>query len=164
MKGESVKRLELEDMFILDLENEGPTECKAIIVIMEQWKTNQFAQKELGACIQNMYCAICPIGAVAFHFFTCWHLDVECQPSLATSQEWFNIKFAPGRRGLTKEITYNSHLKAVKQCLGSLRMSSAAKTHIGRGSGAWMAELGGASEGDIRRLGRWNSQALAGCS
>ena len=38
-----------------------------------------------------------------------------------------------------------------------------AKTHIGRGSGAQMAELGGASEGDIRRLGRWNSQALAVC-
>ena len=51
----------------------------------------------------------------------------------------------------------------MKQCLDSLRMSSAAKTHIDRGSGARMAELGGASEEDIRRLGRWNSQALAGC-
>ena len=150
-------------MFILDLEKEGPTECKAMIVIMEQGKTNQFARKELGACIQNMHCAICPLGAVAFHFFTCWHLDLECHPSLATSQEWFNIKFTPGRRGPTKVITYNSHLKAMKQCLGSLRMSTAAKTHIGRGSGAQMAELGGSSEGDIRRLGRWNSQALVGC-
>ena len=35
MRGESVKRLELAYMFILDLENEGPTECKAMIVIME---------------------------------------------------------------------------------------------------------------------------------
>jgi hypothetical protein len=43
MRGESVRRLELADMFILDLENESPTECKAIIVIMEQGKTNQFA-------------------------------------------------------------------------------------------------------------------------
>ena len=51
----------------------------------------------------------------------------------------------------------------MKQCLGSLRMNSAAKTHVGRGSGAQMAELGGASEGDIRKLGRWNSQALVGC-
>ena len=75
MRGESVQRLELADMFIWDLENEGPTECKAMKVIMEQGKTNQFAQKELGACIWNMQCAICPLGAVAFHFFTCWHLD-----------------------------------------------------------------------------------------
>ena len=110
-----------------------------------------------------MHCANCPLGAVAFHFFTCWHLDLECQPYLATSQEWFNLQFAPVRRGPAKEITYNSHLEAMKKCLGSLQMSSAAKTHIGRGSGARMAERGGATEGDIRRLGRWNSQALAGC-
>ena len=51
----------------------------------------------------------------------------------------------------------------MKQCLCLLRMSSAAKTHIGRESSANTAELGGASEGDIRRLGRWNSQALVGC-
>ena len=44
-----MQRLELADMFILDLEKEGPTECKAMIVIMEQGKANQFAQKELGA-------------------------------------------------------------------------------------------------------------------
>jgi Centromere DNA-binding protein complex CBF3 subunit, domain 2 len=134
-----------------------------MIVIMEQEKTNQFAQKEIGACIRNMHCAICPLGAVAFHFFTCWHVDLECQPSLATSQKWFNIKFAPGRRGPTKAITYKSHLRAMKQCLGSLRMSSAAKTHIGRVSSTLMAELGGAPEGDIRRLERWSSQTLAGC-
>ena len=41
-------------------------------------------------------------------------------------------------------------------------MSSAAKTQMGRGSGAQMAELGGATKGDIRQLGRWISQALAG--
>ena len=110
-----------------------------------------------------MHCAICPLGAVAFHFFTCWHLDLECQSSLATSQEWFNLKSAPGRWGPAKGITYNSHLEAMKKCLGSLWISSAAKTHIGIGSGAQMAELDGATEGDIRQLGRWNSQALAGC-
>ena len=42
-------------------------------------------------------------------------------------------------------------------------MSGAAKTHIGRGSGAQMEELTDATEGDIRCLGRWISQALAGC-
>ena len=40
-------------------------------------------------------------------------------------------------------------------------MSSAAKAHIGRESGAQMAELDGATDGDIRRLGQWNLQALS---
>ena len=34
---------------------------------------------------------------------------------------------------------------------------------MGRGSGARMAELGGASEAQIRRLGRWNNQAMENC-
>ena len=50
-RGESVRKLELADMFILDLENEGLTACKAMIVSTEQCKTNQFAPKELGVCI-----------------------------------------------------------------------------------------------------------------
>ena len=150
-------------MFNLDLENEGPTVCKATITSMEQRKTNQSAQKKLGACIQNMHCAICPLGAVAFHFFTLLCLDLKCQPSLATSHEWFNLKFAPDKWGPAKEITYSSHLEAMKQFLASFRMRSAAKTHIDRGSGAQMAELGGPTEGDIRCLGRWTSQPLTGC-
>ena len=70
MRGVSVQRLKLADIFILDLDNEVPTECQRIIVIMEQGETNQLTQKELGACIWNMHSAICLLGAVAFHFFT----------------------------------------------------------------------------------------------
>jgi Centromere DNA-binding protein complex CBF3 subunit, domain 2 len=122
MRGESVRRLKLAVTFILDLDNEDPTECQAMIAIMEQGETDQFAQIELGACIWNKYCAICPLGAVVFHFFTHWCLDLECQPSLTTSQEWFNLKFATCRRGTFKETTYNSHLVTMMQCLGFLRM------------------------------------------
>ena len=46
-----MRKQKLADMFILDLENEGPTACKAKIIIMEQGKTYQFALKELGASI-----------------------------------------------------------------------------------------------------------------
>ena len=40
MRGESVRKLELADMFILDLENVGQTACKVVIVSTEQGKTN----------------------------------------------------------------------------------------------------------------------------
>ena len=35
--------------------------------------------------------------------------------------------------------------------------------HAARGSGARMAELAGASEDQIRRLGRWNNQSMENC-
>jgi hypothetical protein len=42
-------------------------------------------------------------------------------------------------------------------------MNFKAKMHVRCGSGARMAELAGAEDSEIRRLGRWNAQALAGC-
>lgn len=42
-------------------------------------------------------------------------------------------------------------------------ITSKAKTHVSRGSGARMAELAGAEETEIRRLGHWNNQAMVGC-
>lgn len=42
-------------------------------------------------------------------------------------------------------------------------MSSKAVTHITRGSAVKIAELHGTSEGECRRLGRWNNQAMEGC-
>ncbi|KAJ8550604.1 hypothetical protein ON010_g10465 [Phytophthora cinnamomi] len=41
-------------------------------------------------------------------------------------------------------------------------MHSKAKTHATRGSGSRMAELAGATESQIRRLGRWNAGAVDG--
>ena len=38
-----MRKLELADMFILDLENEGPSVCEGMITIMAQGKINQFA-------------------------------------------------------------------------------------------------------------------------
>lgn len=40
---------------------------------------------------------------------------------------------------------------------------SKAKTHAARGSAARMAELSGADEAQIRRMGRWNNSAMSGC-
>jgi hypothetical protein len=163
LRGESVRRLDLADMFLLELENEGYTDCKALTIIMDQGKTNQFGKKELGSCIRNKLVGICPLGAVGLYFFSRWHINNEPPPNFSRNSEWFNYKFAPGRRGPECEISYQSHLDSMKSCLKELNISSSAKTHLGRGAGARMAELAGATEDDIRRLGRWNSQALAGC-
>ena len=49
LRGESVRRCELADLFALDLENEDFTPCKALIVVMDQSKTNNFGRKNLEA-------------------------------------------------------------------------------------------------------------------
>ncbi|POM69650.1 Hypothetical protein PHPALM_14049 [Phytophthora palmivora] len=42
-------------------------------------------------------------------------------------------------------------------------MYSKAKTYAARGSGSRMAELAGATDSQIRRLGRWNASSMEGC-
>jgi hypothetical protein len=49
------------------------------------------------------------------------------------------------------------------KAFSALGMQSKAKTHAARGSSSRMAELAGASESQIRRLGRWNAGAMEGC-
>ena len=46
--------------------------------------------------------------------------------------------------------------------LKRVNIVSSAATHMNRGSGARLAELSGVSQNQIKRLGRWNSDALTG--
>lgn len=163
MRGESVRMCELADLFALKLANEGFSECQALVVILNQGKTNQFGKKELGACLRNKEVSICPHSALALFLFSRWHIKNEPFPDMISSRSWFDIKLVPGRGGSTTEITYQTHLKCFKECFAALNINTKKITHINRGSGARMAELGGASEADIRRLGRWNTQAMEGC-
>jgi len=43
------------------------------------------------------------------------------------------------------------------------KVTSLKKTHAGRSQGAKHAELKGVNGGQIRRAGRWNSDALTNC-
>ena len=72
MRGESVRKCELADLFTLELENEGFTPCRALVVLMEQGKPNQFGRKELGACIRHRHVENCPVGAVGLYFCDLW--------------------------------------------------------------------------------------------
>jgi hypothetical protein len=45
--------------------------------------------------------------------------------------------------------------------LDAMGIKSNVKTHMGRGAGARMADVLGASEPDIRRSGRWNQEAVS---
>jgi hypothetical protein len=60
-------------------------------------------------------------------------------------------------------MSYKVHRDAIAGALEHIGLRSRAKTHVGRGSGARMADIGGASEAQIRRLGRWNNQAMEKC-
>ncbi|OWZ02399.1 hypothetical protein PHMEG_00026051 [Phytophthora megakarya] len=163
MCGESTRRMELADLHSIVLENEGYSACRVLVMIMRQGKTNQVGRLEVGECMRNKLVQICPHGLLDFYLFWRWHVEGEPFPDFTRSENWYPIKLLKTGKDPTKEMSYKVHHDAIAAALQHIGLRGRAKTHVGRGSGARMADLGGASEAQIRRLGRWNNQAMEKC-
>jgi hypothetical protein len=82
---------------------------------------------------------------------------------LAASRDWFDLKLLRSDKDPTVAIKYDSFLSAVRNRLEAIGLNTRAQTHIFRGFGARMADLGGASHDQIRSHGRWNNEAVDRC-
>ena len=60
-------------------------------------------------------------------------------------------------------MAYDTQLDWINRMFTGAGVTSLKKTHAGRSQGAKHAELKGVNEGQIRRAGRWNSDALTNC-
>ncbi|KAE8964038.1 hypothetical protein PR001_g29185 [Phytophthora rubi] len=163
LRGESARNLELPDLFSVVLEHEGFSDCRALVMIMEQGKTNQYGRREFGSCIRHRNVEVCPVGALGLYLFYRWSIKNEAIPNFLEPEQWYDIKVLKSGKGMTTALTYRAHYDATVKAFTALGMHSKAKTHAARGSGSRMAELAGASESQIRRLGRWNAGAMEGC-
>lgn len=92
--------------FCVDLENEGYLECKALISVLDQGKTNQFGRIKFGACIRNKKVRVCTIGAYALYLFYRFHIENEPFPDVSNPRNWYNIKVVKAsNKDRTKELT-----------------------------------------------------------
>ena len=82
LRGEVIRRMEFADMFSILLENEGPSDCIAMVTVMDNGKTNKNGRLEYGACLRNRFVELCPIGSVAMHLFWRFHIFNEAFPQL----------------------------------------------------------------------------------
>lgn len=53
LRGESIRTASLADLFSLELQNEGPTVCQALIIIMDGGKQNPFGKVEYGTVVRH---------------------------------------------------------------------------------------------------------------
>ena len=160
LRGESARGMELPDLHSIRLDNEGFSECHALVLVMRNGRTNHFGRIEMSACLRNKRVDICPWAAVGFYLFWRWHVEGEPFPTFESSRDWYDIKLLKCGSDRTKFMSYTTHLQAFNSAFSFIGLQSKAKTHVGRGSGARMAELAGASEAQIRRLGRWYHQSM----
>ncbi|OWZ09550.1 hypothetical protein PHMEG_00017727 [Phytophthora megakarya] len=127
-------------------------------------KTNQVGRIEVGACIKSKYVENCPHGMLGFYFFWRWHVEGESFSDFTSPECWYPIKLLKTGTDPTKPMSYKVYHDAITAALTHIGIHSKAKPHAGRGSRSCMADLGGASESQIRHLGRWNTnQSMEKC-
>ena len=65
LRGESRPTFELLDLFLLELHQQGPTACFAMIVVMNNGKINKIGRIEYGSIIRHLNPLLCTIGHLA---------------------------------------------------------------------------------------------------
>jgi hypothetical protein len=97
------------------------------------------------------------LSGLAFYLLSRWDLTDEAFPDLSQRSAWYDIKLLKGTaRDPKAAFSYNSQRDWAAKAFKYASISSHKKTHIGRVSGAKIAELRGTGEDQIRRAGRWN--------
>ena len=80
LRSESRLAAELPDLFTIQLPGEGPTPCPAMVMIMDNGKTNQMGRLEYGAVMRHRNPLLCTMAQTAFYLFYRWNIAGEPPP------------------------------------------------------------------------------------
>ncbi|OWZ13082.1 hypothetical protein PHMEG_00013660 [Phytophthora megakarya] len=133
-QGGSAGNMEIPDLFSVILEHEGYTECRALVMIMEQGKTYQYGRREFGSCIRHQNLEMCPVGALDYYLFYRWSVQNEDVPNFLVPEEWYEAKVLKAGKNRTTPLTYRVHYDANVNAFTALGIHSKSKTHAARGS------------------------------
>ena len=123
-RGDNTRVIELADMSLEHLPNEGISPCDAVIIQVNHGKTNQYGKSVFVGMIRNRNVHTCPIGAIVFWFFHRFHINMEPFPDMTTSEKWFLIKFVPGRKGRESCMCYSTHANMYKRIFKKFGIST----------------------------------------
>ena len=60
VRGEHMRNIELPDLFLDDISDQGMDECKAVITVLNEGKTNHFGKEEFVATLRHKDIITCP--------------------------------------------------------------------------------------------------------
>lgn len=159
LRGEVRRKVQMADLFTLTLDNEGPTPCHAMVVLIDNGKTNQDGRREYGTAVRHKNPLLCTMASIGFYFFMRWNIMGETPPNFQRRELWYDLLVIKGQSNV-KPIAYETQLQWSNRVYKGIGLGIKKKTHAGRSQGAKFAELAGVNEGQIRRAGRWNSDSL----
>ena len=121
---------------VVDIENEGPGPCPALLCIMDQGKTNQFGKIQSGTAMRHRNVELCAIGAIGFYLFFRFHVDNEEFPDFTKRANWYNIFLFVAGTCRTEMMSPDSHREAQKKAFTRCNLMLSAVVHKPRRQGA----------------------------
>jgi Centromere DNA-binding protein complex CBF3 subunit, domain 2/Transcriptional activator of glycolytic enzymes len=148
-------------MFEDSIEGQGVGECRAIVFVLNKGKTNQFGKAEFAATFRGKDVLQCAQSKVAMYLFHRFEMSDE---GFSTPQSWFNIKLFKGKNDPPdKEVSYDSHLRAVKTGYKKCGFIVPKQTHLMRGDSIRFAQAKGLCRDERKALGRWEQGSMDKC-
>lgn len=92
-RGQSVRYLQLADMWVRKLENEGATPCYAMGITSKQGKCNKVGRAEYSGAMRHRDVNLCTVGAVAIYLFYRFHVEGETPPDTSRNDSWYDTFF-----------------------------------------------------------------------
>lgn len=89
-----------------------------------------------------------------------YRFQEESFPNVLSRNDWYDSKLFCVQGKPNSKISYNTHLSSVSQAFKEAGIVSRKKTHATRGSSVRKSEAAGVEENQLRRAGRWNSDAM----
>lgn len=147
--------MELPDCFRLELPNEGQKSREfptyALVVVMNQGKTNQHGRMEYGAALRHRDVRCCLVSAMAFYFFWRWQVErAEPFPTFQRSEDWYDIKvLRRSAKEATKELSAQTANSWTSRLYAACGIRTSKISHAPRVAAAQNADMDGVSEGQV---------------
>ena len=142
LRGEHMRMLEFPDIFIDSIEGQGVGECKAMIFVLNKGKTNQYGKQQFSATFRHKDILQCPQSKLGMYLLHRFDLSTEGLPNFQDPSMWYDIKLYRRAALCEKvhEVSYNTHLNAVKKVYMACGFKVHKQTHLMRGDSIRHAE------------------------
>ena len=91
LRGASKRNLQFPDFFVMEIPDEGPQKCTAVVIVQDQGKTNKFGKITYSAFFRHKNPLLCPVGAFGFWLLSRFHLANEDFPDFMRNKNWYDI-------------------------------------------------------------------------
>ena len=140
--------MELSDLGCLDVPDQGPSPCSALLARFSSAKTNTTGKKLFMGAMRHRDPRICPVGAVAQLLCWRWECSGEEPPDFSSRRSWYDIKLLVGEDA-RKPLSYPQQLDCIWAVFVACAIVSVEKTHAMRGSAVRAAELHGVTQEQV---------------